>query len=292
VGGQSTTTTNFNVVGTGSLGGQSLSGSTKIRTDFDGVQGGVDSGMLDLGGGGWNAHFGATFGSAWAKPHLSANDGSESASDPFVGLYAVFTKGNYFAHLQIRHGWESIDVDNAALGLFGGKFKAQSTDVSAATGYRINIESYFVEPTVGINFSNTSVSAFSIPGNTSPSNPVLFVPPTNLNVNSIPSALGFIGTRIGTAFSTSSLAIQPYVTASLFHQFDGDINAQITCTNLCPPNVGANASATQIGTFGQFGAGVATQILNTGLVSYVRGDYRVGDRYEAWTLSGGLRYTF
>jgi Autotransporter beta-domain len=289
VGGQSTTTTNFSA----SYAGFSLQGASKLTTDFSGVQGGIDTGRLNLGGSGWNVHFGLTFGGAWASPELGAASGSESASNPFLGVYAVFTKDNFFAHLQIRHGWQTTDISNGDLGLFGAQMTGNSWDFSGATGYRFNFDRFFVEPSGGFDITTEQINDLYVPG--TPGGAAPSVPQGVAAFNQIHTSLGFLGARIGTDFATANLAVQPYVTGSIWRQFDGNINAQYCVFSCIPsplfPNI-ASASLSQIGTFGQVGAGVAAQVLNTGLVGYVRGDYRTGDRYEGWALSGGFRYSF
>jgi opacity protein-like surface antigen len=54
----------------------------------------------------------------------------------------------------------------------------------------------------------------------------------------------------------------------------------------------STVSTASLGTYGQFGLGVAAQFADTGWVSYLRGDYRTGDNIEGWSLNGGLRYQF
>jgi uncharacterized protein YhjY with autotransporter beta-barrel domain len=287
VGGESTTTTNISASLT-KVPGVAVPGSSTLRTGYAGFQTGIDSGLLNLGGGGWNAHVGVTFGEEWASPNLS--DGSERYSSPFLGLYAVFTKESFFASLQVRHGWQDIGIDNAELGLSGANLSANSWDFSSAAGYRFDINSFFIEPSAGLDLSTTNVDSLAVPNG---SLSTVGVPPGTLTLNHVQSTLGFAGARIGTAFSTSTLAIQPYVTASVWRQFDGNMGSQYTCASAtqCPLGA-ATASASQIGTFGRFGVGVAAQVLNTGLVSYARADVETGSNYSGWTLSGGLRYSF
>jgi len=58
------------------------------------------------------------------------------------------------------------------------------------------------------------------------------------------------------------------------------------------PNLSSTVTTSSLGTYGQFGLGVAAQVVNTGWVSYLRGDYRTGDNIEGWSVNGGLRYQF
>jgi opacity protein-like surface antigen len=58
------------------------------------------------------------------------------------------------------------------------------------------------------------------------------------------------------------------------------------------PTLSSTVSTSSLGTYGQFGLGVAARIVDTGWVSYLRGDYRTGDNIEGWSINGGLRYQF
>src|SRR6266852_9602547 len=58
------------------------------------------------------------------------------------------------------------------------------------------------------------------------------------------------------------------------------------------PTLSSTVSTSSLGTYGQFGVGIAARIVDTGWVSYLRGDYRTGDNIEGWSINGGLRYTF
>jgi hypothetical protein len=48
----------------------------------------------------------------------------------------------------------------------------------------------------------------------------------------------------------------------------------------------------RVGTFYQAGAGVSAQVLNTGFLAFVRGDFRIGNKLDAASLHAGARYTF
>jgi hypothetical protein len=49
---------------------------------------------------------------------------------------------------------------------------------------------------------------------------------------------------------------------------------------------------TRIGTFGQLGLGVSGQVVQTGLLGFVRGDWRFGQNLSGYAVVGGLRYQF
>jgi len=56
--------------------------------------------------------------------------------------------------------------------------------------------------------------------------------------------------------------------------------------------VNSTLTSSRVGTYGQFALGVAGQLLGTGWLGYVRGDYRIGDNIEGWSVNGGVRYQF
>ena len=57
-------------------------------------------------------------------------------------------------------------------------------------------------------------------------------------------------------------------------------------------NFTGNLNTTRVGTYGQFALGVAGQLVGTGWLGYVRGDYRTGDNIEGYSVNGGIRYQF
>jgi opacity protein-like surface antigen len=58
------------------------------------------------------------------------------------------------------------------------------------------------------------------------------------------------------------------------------------------PTLSSTVSAGGLGTYGQFGLGIAAQNVRSGWVGYLRGDVRTGDNIEGWSVNGGLRYQF
>ena len=93
------------------------------------------------------------------------------------------------------------------------------------------------------------------------------------------------------------MAWQPFFTASVFHEFAGDVFARSVLAGNDAPGVQLDGAALQhptrrLGTYGQFGLGTAAAIVNTGWLGYARVDYRVGEDIEGWNFNAGLRYQF
>jgi opacity protein-like surface antigen len=109
---------------------------------------------------------------------------------------------------------------------------------------------------------------------------------------------------VGTNFTSGGLALQPFVTASVFHEFAGNVNTHFqscfaglfgvppSLCGLTPIDTSADLTTSRVGTYGQFAVGIAGQIINTGWLGYVRADYRTGENIDGWSVNGGIRYQF
>src|SRR5205823_944577 len=126
---------------------------------------------------------------------------------------------------------------------------------------------------------------------------------TNLSTSAIESEIGRLSLRVGTTISSGNMIWQPFVSASVFHEFSGDVRTTLSslpggtfaCAGpgACVPVavVGQNLTS-RVGTYGQYSLGLAGQVANTGWLGFVRVDYRNGSNIEGWTGNGGLRYQF
>ncbi len=114
------------------------------------------------------------------------------------------------------------------------------------------------------------------------------MPPGTITFADVDSVLGRVGVRVGTTFTTPTLALQPFVAANLWHEFEGIPRSQALLARVA--RFSLDLTTTRVGTYGQYGAGLVGQVLNTGWLGYVRVDYRKGDNIEGWGFNGGLRY--
>jgi opacity protein-like surface antigen len=91
---------------------------------------------------------------------------------------------------------------------------------------------------------------------------------------------------------------QPFASASVFHEFQGGATSSLTSNfsaiglGSALPTLSSTVSSGGLGTYGQFGLGIAAQDVSTGWVGYLRGDYRTGDNIEGWSVNSGFRYQF
>jgi opacity protein-like surface antigen len=274
--------------------------NTRTLVDFAGMQIGADIARLNVGG--WNLHTGSTIGYLGLKardgtpsglnPPASFND---SLQIPFAGLYFAASNGGLLIDGQVRWTFFQNDVSDANHGMSGQRFDARSVSVTGNIGYNYNLGNrWFIEPSAGLIWSRTQVDTMNVPGT------LVYgfggVPPWTLAVKDIDSTLGRLSVRVGTTVALDNVVLQPFASASVFHEFQGRVASSLTsdfgAIGMNAPTLSSTVSVNGPGTYGQFGLGVAAQVLNSGWVSYLRGDYRTGDNIEGWSLNGGLRYQF
>jgi opacity protein-like surface antigen len=297
--------------------------STSAHQDYWGYQVGKDVSILNGGGSGANFHVGVTAGFLAARNKDTTPSGSyvnpntfgpfvaptfftpggsfnESVEVPFVGLYAAYTRGNLLADAQVRWDFYQGSLSDSNNGLSNQRLDARGISVTGNVGYNIPLhQNWFIEPSAGAVWSRVSVDPLSVAGLANIGG--TFAGGT-VTIDDIQSVLGRLSVRVGTTFTDGRVVWQPYFTASVFHEFAGDVNARSLSTgnvdNLGAPNNDINgiALATKseggIGTYGQFAAGTAVVLGNTGWLGYARADYRIGDNLEGWSINAGLRYQF
>jgi len=317
VGGQtdfkSTSTTNLTFGGVPLTGNVTCNTTTKLN--FAGVQIGTDVAQLNVAG--WNLHVGSTLGYMGTNANDFSTGGSfqDNLQIPFAGAYAAATNGGFYIDGQARWNYYQNKITDQTNGLFGQNVDARGFSLNGNIGYNFALpENWFVEPSLGVVWSETWVDQFNTSGSfvIEP-----FVPgplrgsvPATFSINTIDSTIGRVSLRFGTNISTENWILQPFATISGFREFEGN-NSATEFTNIpvlssatgitfsctlhgvpAPCFTAGNLSATNIGNYGQFGLGVVALIPNTGWLGYVRADYRTGDHIDGWSMNGGLRYQF
>lgn len=261
---------------------------------FSGVQAGADIARLNVND--WNIHIGSTVGYMAAK----SDDTNQlypfenSFQVPFLGAYLVATKGRFFADVAVRQNFMNINLFNPSYGFMNQPISAHGWTASASAGYNFDAgNGWFIEPSAGFSYSRTSVDSFTAPGNQFSGGIT-----STVAISDIESQLGRLSLRAGKTIVTQNVIWQPFATASVFHEFAGNINATATGpgfivgTSTFPIDLIARNSTSRVGTYGQYSAGIAAQSVETGLLSYARFDYKDGPNIDGWGFSAGLRYQF
>ena len=299
VGGQNTISSTGTATSTvaSTPGPVSFSSNSQERINFGGFQAGADLGRFNLGASGLNIIVGVTGGLLDATANELTGSGTYIFDVPFVGGYVAATWGNFFADVLVREDFYGESMTSANFGLSNAGVRGNAVNVTSSAGYRYDIGSWFVEPSVGFIWSHLDLDPIGVPGGgNSNGNPnTALVPPGAFTVNPVDSMIGRAGVRVGTSVTAGNIGFQPFVAASVWDEFASNTTSTFS-TVACPCGAGTpvslNISTTRVGTFGQFGLGTAAQILNTGWLGFVRADYRTGDNIQGWDLTGGIRYQF
>ncbi|RAI31279.1 hypothetical protein CH340_19130 [Rhodoplanes serenus] len=270
----------------------SVNCATTTRQDFIGYQVGRDIAKLNWDG--WNVHAGATVGYMESQSRDKSLGGTFSGNTqiPFLGSYLAVTKGGFFADLLVRWDFYNMNLSDPANGLFGQNFNARGWSVGGNVGYNFALpNNWFIEPSAGFTYSRVTVDPLDVSGTLFTVLPGLSLP-GSVQIDDIKSELGRASVRVGTNIVTPYAAVQPFVTGSIFHEFAGDVNTRFAIAPVLNVPITGVLTTDRVGTYGQVSAGLAAQVLNTGWLGYVRGDYRFGENIDGWTLNTGLRYQF
>jgi len=296
VGGQANISSTSNSVGVSTQNGGTINTATtncnnQQRQTFAGAQVGTDIARLNYAG--WNLHLGTTAGYLSSRTTDNAGFGNDFEV-PFWGTYFVATKGRFFADLMVRQEFYNINLNNPTFAFSNQPVGAHGWSISASTGYNFDLgQGWFIEPSAGFIYSRTSVDSFTAPGVSALTGITGVV-----QTNDVTSQIGRASVRVGKAIATPTVVWQPFASASVFHEFAGDVRSNYTSLNAVL-NPGANpftfnqaTTTSRVGTYGQYSLGLAGQIVNTGWLGFVRVDYRNGNNIDGWTGNAGIRYQF
>ncbi len=130
--------------------------------DFYGLQVGRDIAKLNFGGTGLNVHLGVTTGYFEATSKESGGSFSAKSQVPFADLYAVATKGNFFADGLLRWDFYDNSLTDRVNGLHGQKSDARGFSIMGNMGYRIDVHpnnssKWVFEPSAVVPWSCTDV---------------------------------------------------------------------------------------------------------------------------------------
>lgn len=301
--------------GAGATG--AISCQSDIRQDYAGFQLGQDLARLNLSGGGATFHAGITGGYAQSQDQdLSGSGFTGGFKVPFVGVYAAYTNGNFFADALLRGDYYQMNLTAAPAALGNQNLDAFGFSETVSAGYKIELgNNWFLEPSVSGIHSSTKVDTLLLPGGAGNTFDPLYPPPATVQFGTIESLLGRAGAEVGTTFTGGNVVWEPFATASVWHEFAGNISATYSASpffagnsaqlplapcalvpaaypNGCGNAISGTVSGTRVGTYGQYSVGVFGLITGTPWLGYLRLDYKDGANLEAMGFNAGLRYQF
>ena len=294
IGGEITTkntTVTSNVTALGAPVPGTITCDNENKLSFAGAQVGTDMATLNVSG--WNFHVGSTVGYLGAKSRDTSSAGplnnlggtfQDTLQVPFFGFYAVATKDRFFIDGMLRGDFYQNNLNDPLIsGIFNQKLDARGLAFSGNVGYNIPLQNnWFIEPSAGIVVSKVKVDPLNVTGTGLAAviaGGTVGTFPGQLRISDINSTLARLSVRGGTTIASGNMIWQPFVTLSVYREFPGNITSsfdglgvtQFTGIAGLPAGL---VSTSNIGTYGQIGVGVSGQIVNTGWLGYVRGDYR------------------
>jgi hypothetical protein len=295
-----------------------------VQENYTGYQFGFDLAKLNLGGSGAHVHFGLTGGyfSATTKdttPELSwfkdpfhvlvspAGSFRTETHVPYLALYSVFMNGNFVADAFVRQDFYLMALTDPENGLSNQSHTAQGQTVGGSAGYRFVLPaSWYIEPSAGGSWSTVKVGRIDTPGVPNNVFPAGILNVGSVQVDDIESLLGRVSIRTGFTTKIGSTVVSPFVVGTVFHEFAGDVTSASrgggSATTPCIPPLCPvqgintfrdqllNTSTSRVGTFGQVGLGAAAAFADPRWSAFARGDYRVGDNVEGYSINGGVRF--
>jgi outer membrane autotransporter protein len=258
--------------------GQSPASGISTNTNYAGYQVGFDSGLLNLFDSSWNIHAGVTGGQVFASDAETTGLGKLDLGQNFLGAYAVATRGAFFADVFVRRDWYDAKPVLPMIEQ-NTDFSGRGYGVVATMGYNFRLNNgYFIEPQVGLHLTRANFDTVNLPAD------------QQMAINSVDSTLFRASVRVGKTFNVADrLVAQPFISASVLHEFENQLGAQFfePVGNVLIP-----ITTSQVGTFGQYGVGIAASVPGTGTLGFVRFDGRVGENIRGWSLTGGARVSF
>ena len=220
---------------------------------------------------------------------------------PFAGLYGSLINGGFFIDAQFVTQAYNISVSEPSIAA-AGSMDGRGFGFTSSAGYNFKLgNGWFIEPSASVVYSKTSLNSLPLDlrvlGGARSTIPVDL--PSMITLGEIETLPARLGVRVGTSFDVGGVAVSPFATASVWHEFAGNTTANSTflpglgrpiATAVDPGNF--NISSTRIGTFGQHSLGMSAALPGTGWLGYARVDYRSGQNIDALSVNGGIRYQF
>ncbi len=245
---------------------------TTFNLDHDinikGVLGGVDFGTDATPGDA--ILFGLLGGYTWSDLDFDAGGGSKFEG-PSVGGYGTFIHGGFYADAVVKADFLDVSIDATPFGQ-NGSAKTNVTNVGGRleSGYKLG-STFFVEPQGSVSYMNTQFDNISLLGG-------------QVSFNEDESLRGRAGARIGAAFGDANFSIQPDIGASVWHEFMGDNQVDVTGFSFALPTF----SDSRDDTWGEVSGGISA-VSHSGWSVFARGKWEFADDFRALSVHGGAR---
>lgn len=250
---------------------------TEQRLSYAGLQSGIDAGVLNINGSGWEAHLGVTGGQIWGG--VDQIDGKVGETDfdlPFVGVYAILSNGKFTLDLTARKEFYNIEFTNSAAGLDKKEVEGEAESYNATANYAFALgqTGAALIPFAAVTYSQTDIDDFTIIGGT-------------ISPGEEETLMVRAGARLAAIVKlTDKTYLQPFAGVSAWKNYKNETDAEFHTVN----DALITSETESPDSFLQVEAGLGTVDLSNNFSGYVRGIYRDGDDVSGYGVTLGGRF--
>ncbi|MBA8904058.1 autotransporter-associated beta strand repeat-containing protein [Phyllobacterium sp. P30BS-XVII] len=278
--------------------GTAVEAPATIETSYYGYQVGLDAGVFNIQDTGGNVNFGLTGGQIFGKSDQKNFANTTDFNSVFYGAYAAYTKGPFFLDFQVRQELMdyTVNVDDPVFKIKNGDVGGRRTSISGSTSYTLPYKDWSFIPATGFTYSKSSTDDLFIPHNI-----LLNQNEARVRFSDVESLIGFGGITVSRNFffKDDRIRLSPFITATAYHDFAGDINATLTMDPSSANPVVLPVKTDRLKTYGEVSFG-ANLLALTGkingvdrlVIGSVRGDFQYGENIIGGSVTAQFRMQF
>ncbi len=137
--------------------------SSSQNIGYQGIEGGMDCGLLRVNGSDWNVHGGLTGGQMKGQVTQTDGSGKTDVNIPFFGAYAFARNGSFVLDVSARRELINADFTNVTAGLAKTPVDGTTNALALYTSYLIPLQDKVtLTPYAGVTWSRTEMDSFNI----------------------------------------------------------------------------------------------------------------------------------
>jgi hypothetical protein len=263
-----------------SSGAFAASFDSRLRMSHQALQMGFDYGMLNMGGNGWNLHFGLTGGSLDAGAKRSGSTTSIKFDASFLGGYVFVTNGALTVDASVRKEWRKFTiVSPGLLAVSPQEADGDATVASILASYRIGGATGFqITPQIGYSYGDSDIDPFAIDAFTQ------FVPGGDK------TKLGHAGLKIGYRGESGNVVFEPFVSATALRNWSNREDAAVVFAGASTTNFDVDTLAFRNAM--RYSLGLQGSDRSGKISAFVVGNLTDGNRIDGASVSVGARINF
>ena len=261
-------------------GGVTLAGSGEVRTDHMAMTVGADMGLLNLGGGGWNLHFGLLGG--WYNGRADLSSAQQlRVETPFLGAYVAAGNGAFQFDGTVRREWRHYKIVLPVL--FGAgapqKLNGDATAGSVHASYRFGGKTGFgATPFIGFNYADSTIDSLPIDAISA------YIPGGDK------TETGEGGLRVSyRAGSDANVVVEPFASASYLKNWSRGDSAVFT---FGAPVTNFALATTTWDDAVRYSVGVTAKARDGRVSGFLVGNINEGSGLHSFSLNAGVRFNF